>query len=74
MLTEKIGFLYVIGYDQPYSTIKVTKSISHLNNRIIECKWNENRWEFMRERLDKSYPNHYNTANGNAFFKLNLNY
>ncbi len=67
MLSEKIGYLYVIGYDQPYSTIKVTKAISSLDNKIIECRWNENKWEFMRERLDKSYPNHYNTANGYIF-------
>jgi hypothetical protein len=64
MLPEKIGQLYVTGYDLPFSTMKVTKAISGMNNKIIECRWNENRWEFMRERLDKSYPNHYNTAIG----------
>ena len=64
MLPEKIGQLYVTGYELPFSTMKVTKAISGMNNRIIECRWNDNRWEFMRERLDKSYPNHYNTAIG----------
>ena len=64
MLTEKIGELYVTGYEEPFSKIKVTKSISNLHNKIIECRWANGKWEFMRERLDKSYPNHVSTATG----------
>lgn len=64
MLTEKIGYLYVTGYDEPFSTIKVTKSIANLHDKIIECRWFNNQWDFMRERLDKSYPNHVSTAKG----------
>ena len=68
-LPEKIGYLYVTGFEQPFSTMKVTKAISGLNQKIIECRWGENnQWEFMRERLDKSYPNHYNTATGIFFY------
>lgn len=62
-LPEKLGYLYVNGYDMPFSTIKITKSISQLHGKIIECKWGaSNQWEFMRERVDKSYPNHVTTA------------
>jgi mRNA-capping enzyme len=68
-LPEKTGYLYVIGYDQPFSSMKVNKQIRDLNGKIIECRWGEtNQWEFMRERVDKSYPNHYNTAMGKKFF------
>jgi mRNA-capping enzyme len=63
-LTQKIGLLYVNGYDQPFAQMKVTKAIKDLHGKIIECKWGEttNQWEFMRERVDKSYPNHMTTA------------
>jgi len=44
--------------------MEVTRSVSGLHNKIIECRWYEDKWDFMRERLDKSYPNHYNTAMG----------
>jgi mRNA-capping enzyme len=72
-MPEKIGYLYVTGYEPPFSSMKVTKAISGLNNKIIECRWFENRWDFMRERVDKSYPNHLNTAMGKlAFFVLVL--
>ena len=67
MLNEKIGELYVGGYDQPYSHIKVTKSISGMHNKIIECRWHEDKWDFMRERTDKTTPNHITTAIGIFF-------
>ena len=65
MLPEKIGLLYVNGYDQPYSSMK-GKGMSAYDNKIIECRWHENKWDFMRERVDKSYPNHYTTAIGKS--------
>lgn len=67
---EKIGYLYVNGYDQPFSSIKVNKTLNALNGKIIECRWFENRWDFMRERVDKSYPNHYNTAIGSCTYYI----
>lgn len=63
-LPEKKGLLYVNGFDRPFSTIRVTKAIKEFNGKIIECRWFNNQWDFMRERVDKSYPNHYNTATG----------
>lgn len=42
----------------------------NLDNKIIECRWFEGRWDFMRERFDKSYPNHMNTAMGNYFILI----
>lgn len=62
MLQEKIGELYVTGYDQPFARIKINKALKDLHNRIIECRWWEERWDFMRERTDKSTPNHISTA------------
>ncbi len=50
------------GYDLPYGKIKVNKTLRDLNGRIIECKWENNEWKFMRERTDKSYPNALRTA------------
>lgn len=62
LLTERIGELYVNGYDQPYAYIKVTKTIGGMHNKIIECRWHEDKWDFMRERIDKTTPNHITTA------------
>lgn len=65
MLRKKVGQLFVGGLTQPYSTIKVSKTIRELDNKIIECRLNNNQWELMRERTDKSYPNSYTTVTGN---------
>ena len=63
LVPKKIGYLYVGGQrDVPFATMKVTKQIKELNNKIIECKFENNQWIFMRERTDKSFPNSYNTA------------
>ncbi|XP_058835362.1 mRNA-capping enzyme isoform X2 [Topomyia yanbarensis] len=62
MLRKKIGLLLVGGIDQPFDQIKLTKELRALDNRIIECKYENNGWVLMRERTDKSFPNSYNTA------------
>ncbi|XP_022820848.1 mRNA-capping enzyme isoform X2 [Spodoptera litura] len=62
LLPTKRGYLYVGKLDQPFASMKVTKDIKHLDNKIIECTFEQGRWVFMRERTDKSYPNSYNTA------------
>lgn len=64
MLTEKLGLLYVGQYDQPFASIKYTKYLKELDGKIIECKFENNSWIFMRERIDKSFPNSHNTAMG----------
>jgi hypothetical protein len=68
MVRKKIGHLYVGGLTQPYATIKVSKTIRELDNKIIECRLNNNQWELMRERTDKSYPNSYTTVTGKNLF------
>ena len=45
-----------------------TKALKHLDNKIIECKWENNQWVFMRERTDKSFPNAFKTAIGMFIF------
>ncbi|XP_047506957.1 mRNA-capping enzyme [Pieris napi] len=62
MLKEKVGQLYVGQDERPVATIKVTKAIKNLNNKIIECRFEDDKWVFMRERTDKSYPNSFKTA------------
>lgn len=64
ILPKKIGYLYVGGRDVPFNTIKITKQIKELDNKIIECKFENNQWLFMRERTDKSFPNSWSTAMG----------
>lgn len=66
MLTEKLGLLFVGQYDQPFASIKYTKYLKELDGKIIECKFENNSWTFMRERTDKSFPNSHNTAMGTS--------
>ncbi|XP_065652640.1 mRNA-capping enzyme isoform X2 [Hydra vulgaris] len=61
-LPERVGCLYVQGYDQPFSKIKVTSELKHYDKRIIECTWENNQWKFLRVREDKSFPNALKTA------------
>ncbi|CAL8073132.1 unnamed protein product [Orchesella dallaii] len=62
LLTTRIGELYVGGLSTPYSKMKVSKAISNLHNKIVECKFDNGNWTFLRERTDKSFPNAYSTA------------
>ncbi|KZC05483.1 mRNA-capping enzyme, partial [Dufourea novaeangliae] len=62
ILPKKVGHLYVGGLDVPFGKMKVTKEIKDLNNAIVECKFENCQWVFMRERTDKSFPNSKNTA------------
>ena len=64
MLSERVGELHVLGYDFPYSRIKINKTLSGMHNKIIECRWHEDKWDYMRERIDKTMPNHISTAMG----------
>ena len=42
----------------------MNKELKEMNGKIIECKWENDQWVFMRERTDKSFPNGFNTAMG----------
>merc|ERR1719414_2882127 len=64
IVPRTIGQLFVGGMDQPFGQMKVKGEVKEMNNKIIECKWENNQWVFMRERTDKSFPNGYNTAVG----------
>uniref|UniRef100_A0A667ZVP1 mRNA-capping enzyme n=1 Tax=Myripristis murdjan TaxID=586833 RepID=A0A667ZVP1_9TELE len=39
-----------------------TKELKQYDNKIIECTFENNSWVFMRQRIDKSFPNSYDTA------------
>ncbi|XP_060092942.1 mRNA-capping enzyme isoform X2 [Heteronotia binoei] len=62
LLPQNVGLLYVGSLDRPFAQIKVTKDLKQYDNKIIECKFENNSWVFMRQRIDKSFPNAYSTA------------
>ncbi|XP_055325862.1 mRNA-capping enzyme-like [Sitodiplosis mosellana] len=63
ILTKKVGNLYVGGLEQPFAQFpKLSTQIKQLDGKIIECKFEDNQWKFMRERTDKSFPNSFKTA------------
>jgi len=64
LLTRTVGHLYVGGCNTPFAAMKMTKEIKNMDGKIIECKWQNDQWIFMRERTDKSFPNGYKTAIG----------
>lgn len=43
---------------------QATKELKQYDNKIIECTFANNSWVFMRQRVDKSFPNSYTTAMG----------
>lgn len=64
MLTRKRALLYVGSMSTPFTEMKFTKDLKDKHGKIVECKYEDDKWVFMRERTDKSYPNAYNTAIG----------
>ncbi|XP_064412309.1 mRNA-capping enzyme isoform X2 [Latimeria chalumnae] len=62
LLTQTVGLLYVGSYDRPFAQMKISKDLKQYDNKIIECKFENNSWVFMRQRIDKSFPNSYDTA------------
>lgn len=51
---------------------QATKELRQYDNKIIECNFANNAWTFMRQRVDKSFPNSYDTAMGELFrFSVN---
>ncbi|KAJ0061025.1 hypothetical protein NL108_004739 [Boleophthalmus pectinirostris] len=62
LLPQTVGLLYVGNYDRPFANMKATKELKLYDNKIIECKFENNSWVFMRQRVDKSFPNSYDTA------------
>lgn len=64
ILKSTVGYLYVGGMDVPFAKMKVNKTLKELHNKIVECRFQDNHWVFMRERTDKSFPNSFSTAEG----------
>jgi mRNA-capping enzyme len=66
MLKEKQGQLWVgSGKSQVLFgelDLKLNKEAKKYNHRIIECSFVNNKWKFLRQRTDKSFPNSYDTA------------
>ncbi|CAL9691834.1 unnamed protein product [Knipowitschia caucasica] len=64
LVPQTVGLLYVGNYDRPFANMKANKELKLYDNKIIECKFEHNTWVFMRQRVDKSFPNSYDTAMG----------
>ncbi|XP_018329684.1 mRNA-capping enzyme [Agrilus planipennis] len=62
IVPRKVCQLYVGQLNAPFSTMKYTKQLKDLDGKIVECKYENDQWKFMRERTDKSFPNSYTTA------------
>ncbi|XP_070781922.1 mRNA-capping enzyme isoform X2 [Enoplosus armatus] len=62
LLPQTVGLLYVGNYDRPFAKMRATKELKQYDNKIIECTFASNSWVFMRQRVDKSFPNSYDTA------------
>lgn len=65
IVSKKVGHLFVGKRDGPFASMKYTKELKDLDGKIIECKFEDQQWKFMRERTDKSFPNSVTTAEGN---------
>lgn len=70
LVAKKCALLYVGSLDQPFAKMKYTKNLKELHGKIIECKYHNNEWIFMRERTDKSYPNAFTTAKCENFIAI----
>lgn len=64
MLAKKRAMLFVGSMTGPFAEMKYTKNFKDMHNKIIECKFENKQWVYMRERTDKSFPNAYSTAVG----------
>ncbi|XP_053301483.1 mRNA-capping enzyme isoform X1 [Pleuronectes platessa] len=62
LVPQTVGLLYVGSYDRPFAQMKASKELRNYDNKIIECNFANNSWVFMRQRMDKSFPNSYETA------------
>ncbi|KAI5094425.1 mRNA-capping enzyme [Silurus meridionalis] len=62
LIPQTVGLLFVGSYEMPFAQMKVTKDLKQYDNKIIECTFKNNTWVFMRQRIDKSFPNSYDTA------------
>lgn len=62
LIARKCALLFVGSLDTPFAKMKYSKNLKELHGKIIECKFYNNEWTFMRERTDKSYPNAFTTA------------
>ena len=45
-------------------SLQVNRELKKYDNKIIECTFASNTWVFMKQRIDKSFPNSYETAMG----------
>ncbi|KAL0274459.1 UNVERIFIED_CONTAM: hypothetical protein PYX00_006876 [Menopon gallinae] len=63
ILRRPIGKLFT-GDNTYFGQLKSVKNLKHLDSKIVECTYDgtTDKWVFMRERTDKSFPNSFDTA------------
>uniref|UniRef100_A0A8C9ZL48 mRNA-capping enzyme n=1 Tax=Sander lucioperca TaxID=283035 RepID=A0A8C9ZL48_SANLU len=59
---NSVDFLTVTRETLCLTSLIATKELKQYDNKIIECTFANNTWVFMRQRVDKSFPNSYDTA------------
>ncbi|GAV03544.1 hypothetical protein RvY_13947 [Ramazzottius varieornatus] len=61
--------LWVNDHTVPFGEMKMSKDMKQHDQKIVECSYDaqQRKWDFLRVREDKSFPNHITTAN--AVFK-----
>lgn len=62
IVSTKKCFLYVSNRKEPISEMRYTKELKDLDDKIVECKFEDEQWKFMRVRTDKSFANSFETA------------
>ncbi|OQV25214.1 mRNA-capping enzyme [Hypsibius exemplaris] len=67
MIPKTTGTLWVNGHNQAFGTLLWRRGGAEMRKyegKILECKYDapSNKWEMLRERTDKSFPNAFSTA------------
>ncbi|XP_056644934.1 mRNA-capping enzyme [Diorhabda sublineata] len=62
IVSTKKCLLFVSNRKDVFAEMKYTNKLKDLDDKIIECKFENKEWKFMRERTDKSFANSWETA------------
>ncbi|KAH7730826.1 mRNA capping enzyme domain-containing protein [Aphelenchoides avenae] len=57
-----VGLLFVDRNTEFARIVPATKTLQKYDGKIVECQFINNKWQVMRERTDKSFPNALSTA------------
>lgn len=66
-ISVSTGDLFVVGpgrIEMKYTTIDLTDDLKKMNGSIIECRYVDHHWIFVRLRNDRKHPNGRRTVIG----------